>query len=365
MDNILCWNVRGLNMKDKQLRVRKFILSHQAKLFSLLETRVKTPKLGDLYLNVCPGWCFTTNLSQHKNGRIVVGWDPISFDVDVKFMSSQMVHCFVTSKPAGHTFWCSFIYGHSDKKDREALWKDLSHLATSISMAWVIMGDFNAIMAIEDRVGSLVKWGEIQPMRSCMSSCNLAEVKTMERHFTWTNKQDGAARVFTRIDRILANSQWEDIFTTAEATYFPEEEFDHCPMIMSCYRVAHQKKPFRFYNMWVTSEHFIPTIQANWSKPVHGCHMFRVVRRLKWIKADLKLLNKNGFSSVEADNIKTHNDLVLAQNALHGAPMDSVLASVEKAANEAYRTAHHNYLSFLQQTAKLQWLQLGNEAFFT
>lgn len=29
--------------------------SHQLKLFSFLEIKVKAPKMDDLYLNVCPG----------------------------------------------------------------------------------------------------------------------------------------------------------------------------------------------------------------------------------------------------------------------------------------------------------------------
>ncbi|XP_056688085.1 uncharacterized protein [Spinacia oleracea] len=143
------------------------------------------------------------------------------------------------------------------------------------------------------------------------------------------------------------------MFLTTEAAYLPEGELDHCPMIMSCYNVQ-QKKPFRFYNMWIDSECFIPLVETNWNKPVHGCHMFRVLQRLKWIKAEFKLLNKTCFHSVEATDIKTHSDLLMAQNALHATPGDSHLATVEKEANEAYQRAHQNYLSYLHQTAKLK-----------
>lgn len=72
------------------------ILTHQIKLFSLLETRAKASKLGALYLNVCPNWCFTTNLGVHRNGRIVVVWDPVCFDIDILIVNSQLIHCVVT-----------------------------------------------------------------------------------------------------------------------------------------------------------------------------------------------------------------------------------------------------------------------------
>lgn len=145
---------------------------------------------------------------------------------------------------------------------------------------------------MEDRIGSPVRFSEIQDMRNCMTTCNLSVIKTVGRQFTWSNKQGGIHKVFTRIDRVLANTQWEDLFPTTEASFLPEGDFDHCPMILSCYRDSTQKRPFRFQNMCVTAEGFLPIIRSNWEKTVRGCHMFRLVQRLKWIKDDLKLLNQ-------------------------------------------------------------------------
>lgn len=73
MDRILVCNVRGINNGVKMNEVMQFISSYDIKLFSLLETRVKTPKLGHVYTSLCPWWCFTHNDSFHKNGRIIFG----------------------------------------------------------------------------------------------------------------------------------------------------------------------------------------------------------------------------------------------------------------------------------------------------
>ncbi|XP_056695032.1 uncharacterized protein [Spinacia oleracea] len=347
--------------RNKQLEVRKFLSTHQIKLFSFLETKVKAPKLGALYLTVCPNWCFTTNICHNASGRIILGWDPAVFDVDIRDMSSEYTHCYITPRGTNLAFFGTFIYGMSDKKGREMLWDNLIGLANTIHDPWVIMGDFNSIMSMEDRVGTPVRFAEIQPMRDCMASCNLQEIKTVGRHYTWTNKQEGSNRVFSRIDRVLANPLWEDTFLTAEATFLPEDTFDHCPMVLSCYRTSHIKKPFRFYNMWTSAEGFLPLIQQNWDKKIHGCHMYKVLQKLKWIKNDLKVLNKAGFSSVEATSIKYHQEFIQAQNALHSDPTNNDLATNEKLAGEKYKKAQANYLSYLSQTAKIQWLALGDE----
>lgn len=143
-----------MNKKDKQIEVRKMIQSHQIKLFSLLETRVKAPKMGDLYLNVCPGWCFTTNLSHHKGGRVIVAWDPCSFMVNIVFTGDQIIHCYITPSGTSTGFFCSFIYGMNDKKERSRLLDQLRSFAAIASSPWVIMGDFNALMSIEDMIGA-------------------------------------------------------------------------------------------------------------------------------------------------------------------------------------------------------------------
>ncbi|XP_021844809.2 uncharacterized protein [Spinacia oleracea] len=358
---ILCWNIRGLNRCDKQLKVKIMLNLHHIKLFSLLETKIKAPKLGDLYLNLCPGWNFTTNLSCCSSSRIVIGWDPSSFNLNILAMTNQSVHCELTSLSTCLKFCVTFIYGMNDKADRAKLWDHLCDIALNCSSAWVVMGDFNALMDIDDRIGAPVRLNDIQPMRNCMNSCQLDTIKTTGRLYTWTNKQEGISRVFSRIDRVLANSQWGDMFPDAEANFLPKGDFDHCPMVLCCFPTIHVKRPFRFYNVWTTSDRFISLVEQNWKKSVHGCPMFRLTQKLKWLKTDLKALNKQSFNDVEADDLKMHGLLLEAQSKMHADPRNTSLATLEKEAAAAYLKAHTAYTSFIQQRAKIDWLEFGDE----
>ncbi|XP_021847985.2 uncharacterized protein [Spinacia oleracea] len=199
---------------------------------------VKRPKLGDLYQNVCPGWNFTTNMSLSNSGKIILAWDPNTFTVNVEAMSSQHIHCFITPRSTGNGFFGTFIYGMNDMKDKIPLWNALTQIADHCTQPWVIMGDFNALMDIEDRVGA---------------------------------------------------------------------------------------------------------------------------PRLKWLKLDLKLLNKEGFNDVEANDVRTYADLLEKKDILHASPNDALAATEEKQAAEAYKSSHQVYMSFLKQTAKIQWLEKGDE----
>ena len=82
--------------------------------------------------------------------------------------------------------------------------------------------------------------------------CKLSDVKYIGRQYTWTNKQEGESRVFSEIDRTLANEAWLSCYASAEVSYLPEGEYDHCTNLLCVYpEVGGGKKPFKFFNMWV------------------------------------------------------------------------------------------------------------------
>lgn len=71
MDNILSWNMRWLNSRQKQVEVKNLIIYHNVILFSFLETKLKSHNMHDLYLNMCLVWCFPSSTIWHNSGRIV------------------------------------------------------------------------------------------------------------------------------------------------------------------------------------------------------------------------------------------------------------------------------------------------------
>lgn len=83
MDNIGCWNVRGLNKQAKQKEVNLFLHNVKAGLFGLLEMKIKRAMAQREYLNLCSGWPFSTNSMKHPGGRIWLLWKPQIYEVDI------------------------------------------------------------------------------------------------------------------------------------------------------------------------------------------------------------------------------------------------------------------------------------------
>lgn len=127
------------------------------------------------------------------------------FTVSIKIVSSQYKHCNV--KPVnGEEFDCMFVYGFNDPNSRMELWSGLK-LISRDDIPWIILGDFDALSSIEDGVGVVVRQTEITPMLECSMAYNWTDVKATGRYFTLTNKQDCEQRVFSRIDKVVANSK--------------------------------------------------------------------------------------------------------------------------------------------------------------
>lgn len=45
--------------------------------------------------------------------------------------------------------------------------------------------------------------------------------------FTWNNKQYGVARVLSKLDRMLANQAWHELFESVEVNFQCERDCDH------------------------------------------------------------------------------------------------------------------------------------------
>ncbi|XP_056697530.1 uncharacterized protein [Spinacia oleracea] len=360
MDRIAAWNFRGLNSLQKQNEVKHFIQKYEVGLVGLLEHKVKLPNLGKLYQKVFAKWCFTSNASYHPGGRIIVAWKTGSFNVNIVAASSQFLHCHITPASGMPAFFCTFIYAHNEAGLRQDLWRDLTLIHSAAP--WILCGDFNCVMAPEERIGAPVKQCDIVDMCGCMHNCGMEDLKSVGNLFTWNNKQQGIKRVFSKIDRMLSNQAWLDVYPDAEVCYLPEGQFDHSPGLLTVYpRVNGGKKPFKFFTMWKSSPVFDDTVKTAWNTQIGGSKMFIVVSKLKKVKIALKELNKSGFTDVHAADLRAHNELIAAQEAMHKDPTNMDLADAELRAIHEYKEKHKIYLEFLSQKAKVAWLKDGDE----
>lgn len=117
--------------------------------------------------------------------------------------------------------------------------------------------------------------------------------------FTWSNKQEGTNRVFSKIDRILCNDEWLNRMRNASATFVTEGILYHCPCVIKLDNtIIRRPRAFNYYKMWSMAEEFMSIVNDYWQESVTGTPMYRVVVKLKKLKKGLKLLHKTKFSNI-------------------------------------------------------------------
>ncbi|XP_074266455.1 uncharacterized protein LOC141589728 [Silene latifolia] len=315
MDNLGCWNVRGINNINKQSDIKWFLHQNKIGLYGLVETKVKSHNFNFVLNNIGNRWYGINNNVHHPGGRIWIIWLPQIFNVQMVSASDQQITVAVEDLNTGEKFWFTVVYGSNSDSDRIHLWHDLTTIKDSYSGPWCESGDFNNILHFNERLGGTVIWGELEEFGQCLQYCELVDIQAQGSFYTWNNKQGANTRVYSRIDRFLINHEWLSLYPNSYAYFLNEGLFDHYPCI--CYRRLDRtirKSHFRYFNMWGQTSDFLAIVGNEWEKPILGCKMFQVVCKLKWLKKPLKQLNRAKFSDIEKaadlarlllDNIQT------------------------------------------------------------
>lgn len=361
MDNLIAWNVRGLNRPHKQKEVHNFLLQHGCGLACLVETKIKPVNFSKVYGNMFQNWCVTSNFHLHKGGRILVAWLDKNFSVNVKFCSSQCIHMMVHHITYKSNFLLTVVYGFNDAEGRDDLWRDMKSFETK-DTPWLVVGDFNCPLNYDDRIGSDITYAELKDFRETVDFCNIFDMAATGARFTWSNKQMGSKRVMSKLDRSLINNEWLNIFPNAVTCYLQEVLYDHSPAVVKFVDSQNTRKPsFKFCDMWCLHPQFLGTVQMSWRQKVSGVPMYRVMRKLKELKGQLKELNKKHFNKIEEQYHQHLTELRESQQLLHAFPADPIAADYEHKVAESFKGVKKAYGSFLMQRAKINWLKFGDD----
>ncbi|XP_074283153.1 uncharacterized protein LOC141607698 [Silene latifolia] len=209
--------------------VKWFIHNKDIGLFGLIETKVNGANVSNISSSMLDGWCVTTNSSCHKGGRVWILWRPSLFDVHILQYDAQFIHTRVIARIFQQQFYLTMVYAFNDGIDRRELWSHLERIAGHSQGPWAIAGDFNTVITPEERLGENTKQSDMDEFIDCLATCGMTDIPATGAFYTWTNKQDSASRIYSRLDRFLINQDWQSSFPDMMAHFHPAGLFDHSP----------------------------------------------------------------------------------------------------------------------------------------
>nr|XP_009762797.1 PREDICTED: uncharacterized protein LOC104214780 [Nicotiana sylvestris] len=106
-------------------------------------------------------------------------------------------------------------------------------MARDMDAPWLVGGYFNVIWDEEEKFGGLlVSLNEIDDFRHCVNTCNLFDLRFKGSIFTWWNGRAEEDCIFKRLDRCLANLQFQQTFPGIEVQHLSKTGSDHSPMYL-------------------------------------------------------------------------------------------------------------------------------------
>ena len=138
--------------------------------------------------------------------------------------------------------------------------------------------------------------------------------------FTWSGGLNNQS--WARLDRFLATPSWLDQYSRVSQRRLPRPTSDHFPVLLEGGGLRRGSSPFKFENMWLKAEGFKDLIGGWWQGiVVRGSPSYRLAVKLKGLKQNLKIWNKEVFGSLERNKAEAlqqveHWDLVEGERSL-------------------------------------------------
>ncbi|XP_070057028.1 uncharacterized protein [Nicotiana tomentosiformis] len=133
----------------------------------------------------------------------------------------------------------------------------------------------------------------------CVNSCELFDLGYKGSLFTWWNGRPNAECIFKRLDKVLVNLPFHNLFRTIDAGHLIRTGSDHAPLFISCGEQATNFiKPFKFLNFWTKHEIFKKVVRQNWIADFIGDPYLMFKQKLNKVKFALSKWCKETYGDI-------------------------------------------------------------------
>ncbi|GLT56367.1 hypothetical protein SLA2020_294110 [Shorea laevis] len=353
---VVTWNSRGVKNGPFRRECKELIKMHCPDIICFLETKANSSTTA---LNFMRRFGFDRDhqvFSQGMAGGIWLFWRSSVVCLDVLHSSSQLIHCVVSQQQVTCLF--TFVYVQPPVTQKDIFWCQLREIASQITENWVVMGDFNDILTVDEASPRAIRgFARTQRFRDRVSSCGLHSTDSLGCKFTWVRKQHGRVLLRERLDRALFNLLALESFAGAKVINLPRICSDHHPLLLcldSPPLLRKASKPLRFEAAWLTHDDFGQVFTNAWA--AHGSSIVNAInsvqeRCLQW--------NKEVFGDLFRRKRHLKGRLAGIQNSIHY-PSSRFLQNLEYELLTEYHRVLHLEELFWCQKSRVEWIASGD-----
>ncbi|CAN1744115.1 LINE-1 retrotransposable element ORF2 protein, partial [Linum perenne] len=349
-------NCRGAGSKSFLNALNFYLQNHKPAIVVILEPRISGLRGQTVRKKIGFQNSFVVEAEGFRGG-IWLMWNDADFTIRVLDSSSQFNHVSVEWE-LGKSCVLTLVYASPQLSRRRLLWQDLARLGRSTSLAWMALGDFNAIVDSSEKFGGAgFNRIQAQEFRDCISECGFLDMGFSGPKFTWFRKN-----LRERLDRSLCNAAWMSFFPDATNYHLERLKSDHRPLLVRLIpsvRYNKSPRPFRFNAAWLGHDEFPSFLDLSWKRGRNICASLQgfeddcrnwnsevfghIFKRKRYLEGRLKWLESRNQSSFSEEQARTEEE---------------VRAELEK-------TLWQENMLWLQKS-RLQWIRDGdrNTKFF-
>jgi hypothetical protein len=229
---VLAWNCRGLGNPRAVRDLRRMLKLKKPNVVFLMETKLGKNKMELIRIKMGFSNLFVVD-SVGRSGGLALLWDDDT-ELEIQNYSRRHINA-VLSPTDGVAPWkFTGFYGHPDVQKRHEAWGLLRHLASLEPVAWLCAGDFNEIVDISEKFGGAGRAaGQMNNFSETLAYCNLMDLGNRGHFFTWNNGQEGGSFTQERLDRVVANSTWCEMFQVVDIANEVATSSDHTPFFIT------------------------------------------------------------------------------------------------------------------------------------
>ncbi|XP_039002736.1 uncharacterized protein LOC120129249 [Hibiscus syriacus] len=253
-------NYQGAESPKFRRHLREHCRESRPDLVALLETRISGINADKVIWRL--GFQNSFRVEAHGfSGGIWILWKD-GLNVEILTISNQFIHGRCWSDNENRWLYFTAIYASPQVEKCKLIWKHLTKLMPGENEAWLLEGDFNSILQLDEReCGSSRDSGVSQLFVDFVFEMELFEVDYQGLQFTWRR-----GNLFKRLDRCLMNSCWANIFPGTMVIHLGRVGSDHCPLVLKPQsNMSFQStRPFRFIAAWQDHPQFKDFLSEVW-----------------------------------------------------------------------------------------------------
>jgi exonuclease III len=351
---ILTWNVRGLNNPRKREVVKNLLRDWKCDVVCLQETKLATVDLvtiRSIWGNMYVGWEVLNAVN--SAGGILLMWDKRVLEKLDCYTGTFSISCQWKSLDDNFIWTGSGVYGPNLGGARGSFWDELALIRTKWASPWCLFGDFNIIRYPRERLGCQNFSQGMLDFSEFIDSQHLVDLALEGGLYTWCSGSDQPS--MSRIDRVLVSPDWEEHFPDVSQKLLPRPLSDHSPILVEAGGMSRGKSSFKFENMWLKSEGFVDMVKGWWDGYSFSGPPSRILaRKLKALKEDLKIWNKNIHGDVGLKKNRAMGDILkLDEKEFLGTLTSDEHHLRENLKMEVERLAHLEEVSWRQKSRVL------------